>query len=99
MNNLIQQHMEANTQRKLLETKIDHGEVSEFLIGVECTHYNQRVWMKISSGCSDTSPWMFIADVFKKAVSATCNLLNPKIRKLVLVFRVVGCQILNSYCQ
>ena len=31
--------MEVYTQRKLLEAKIDDGEISEFPIDVECTHY------------------------------------------------------------
>ena len=39
MNNLIQEYMEVHTQRKLLEAKIDDGEISEFPIDVECTHY------------------------------------------------------------
>ena len=39
MNNLIQEYMEVHTQSKLLEAKIDDGEISEFPIDVECTHY------------------------------------------------------------
>ena len=39
MNDLIQEYMEVYTQRKLLEAKIDNGDISEFPIDVECTHY------------------------------------------------------------
>ena len=39
MNDLIHEYMETYTRRILLEAKIDDGEISEFPIDVECTHY------------------------------------------------------------
>ena len=39
MSNLLQEYMEVYIQRKLLEAKIDDGEISGFPIDVECTHY------------------------------------------------------------